>query len=362
MFQPGGSTMQLLSRNSFADDQPLIVSSDMMKPVNGKGKGIQEPIGTGGKASPTREKIIFTTDAAPGVCFPGHYMKIDNMPVQQLREITNDLHLRVSLPSLPIERTNMANCYAQIPFNVKVRGMCYQIQFKDVVEPKQCTVFVCFDDARHGDSAFPMLQMLNPNLKPSNISQLGYAAGLTHGRPIGDAYLEDTTRFEGQLILMVRHEGKKDYGSPLQSLEAKVYEFAVTFGEVLGFAEIEPELGIQQYRVEYFSITAAEQVLGSVDEGCPMHIGDVSSSPTSSYSENKLTLLRIGSSQRETSRRVSTPSRTPSKSRRRLRVTRMSRRTTTQSAESSFTARVRPAARPGASTKMAMRCLLLQRI
>lgn len=106
--KPKATPMSYLNSGSSADDSkpddngPLIVSSDVAsKPShsNGKGKGkaIQEPIGTRGENfSPTR-KVFFTTDVGPGVTTPGgHYIKIVNIRGPEISHLLAPLYSNVS--------------------------------------------------------------------------------------------------------------------------------------------------------------------------------------------------------------------------------------------------------------------------
>lgn len=97
--------INLLNRDSTADDQPTIVTSPT--PNDGKASpeksmaSTQEPIGTrSGSFSPTRQDIFFTTDV--GVPFQGcHYVKVSGVSKKHLesfgqlmKDVSNPHHIR----------------------------------------------------------------------------------------------------------------------------------------------------------------------------------------------------------------------------------------------------------------------------
>ena len=103
-FNPSASKpapISFLNRNSEADDGPVIVSSTFNNANTGtldkgKGKAVQEPIGTRGENfSPTR-RFFFTTDVGPHVVSPGgHYIKIENVDRRELDPTLKILYANV---------------------------------------------------------------------------------------------------------------------------------------------------------------------------------------------------------------------------------------------------------------------------
>lgn len=78
-FNPATSANHFLLHDS-EPDGPVIVSSDRTVTANGNGNGITRqtpaPIGSNG-ISPTRAKVVYTTDVSPGTFVGGHYMKLE---------------------------------------------------------------------------------------------------------------------------------------------------------------------------------------------------------------------------------------------------------------------------------------------
>ena len=102
-FRPNGhrpAPISFLNRNSEADEGPVVVSSSILpsgpKKDKGKGRAVQEPIGTRGEnVSPGR--VYYTTDVGPNVVCPGgHYIKIEHVSVKELSQSLEALYGKVS--------------------------------------------------------------------------------------------------------------------------------------------------------------------------------------------------------------------------------------------------------------------------
>ena len=105
-FKPKPAPIAFLNHDSTADEQPLIVSSNLanyVKPDKGKAKAAQEPIGTrGANFSPSRH-TFFSTDMGPDVPFQGgHYVKIEGVAKYDIESTYKTLVDQVSQFSLSL--------------------------------------------------------------------------------------------------------------------------------------------------------------------------------------------------------------------------------------------------------------------
>lgn len=109
-----------LNHDSTADEAgiggPVIVSSQIVAPTavmqdKAKGKASQEPIGTrGANFSPSRPRTFFTTDVGPHVVMPGsHYVKITNIPQEELSKVLLHMHVNVSCSKHFISRYQLTD-------------------------------------------------------------------------------------------------------------------------------------------------------------------------------------------------------------------------------------------------------------
>ena len=273
-FMPGPvkpAPISFLNRDSTADDAegPVIVSSDLpppSKPDKGKGKAVQQPIGTrGANFSPTRPRAIFTTDVGPDVLVPGgHYIKIANAPVRQIDWTFDCLYRFVSCRFSRLFCCSSADS-TQYDWQRTLQGSHTRVVAD---ESKFVHVFLKFDDIRDAAAAFEQIHAVNTTWTPKYINQTEYAASQKEGN-VGT--LEKTSFHDGQVVFVAHFEGLTSDFS-LDGLFDEVEKLAKSFGDVLAFAESDAEGNDWHFRAEYYKISEALGVIATTTKENPVSI------------------------------------------------------------------------------------------
>ena len=119
------------------------------------------------------------------------------------------------------------------------------------------------------------MEIVNSNwsMQSRYINQTEYASGKRAADRAGNQ--ESTAFYDGQIVFVVAYEGlSTDYAA--EGIYAKIQDLATTYGPVLAFAELKAEQGMFQFRVEYYSISVAKDVIKTVNKVTPVTF-DVSS-------------------------------------------------------------------------------------
>ena len=155
---------------------------------------------------------------------------------------------------------------------MKVRGTAAT---PPTTESKFITLFISFDDTRHAHSAKAEIDMVNYNWNAVYISQTEYTSGKKASLANG---IQEVTSFHDGQVLFVAQFGGLSSDFSVDGLFDAVYAMAVSFGEVLGFREMESEAGNWNFRAEYYKISEAKTVINSITKAHPAGSG-VSPSP-----------------------------------------------------------------------------------
>lgn len=255
------------------DSGPLIVSSDVTSKANcsngkGKGKAVQEPIGTWGENFSPSRKVFFTTDVGPGVATPGgHYIKITNIRAADIPELMKPLHMNVSQIALLVEslRITPANLFMQHNWTSKLRGShCPPKQGFD----SHHDMFFAFNDLRDASAAFQEIHMINTNVNVAYVAQPEYFASSGCGNGEGPP----SSYFDGQVVFRAQFEGLTSE-MEVRHLFDEIQELAKTYGELLAFMEQQCGGTTLQFRAEYYKISDAKGVVGTLTKMQPKQLG-----------------------------------------------------------------------------------------
>ncbi|KAK3715367.1 hypothetical protein LTR37_007095 [Vermiconidia calcicola] len=258
-FQPDGSSkkapIDFLNRDSEADDdgeKPMIVCSarkdSASQPDKGKGKAVQEPIGTRGVAfSPDRPRIHFTTDVGKDSKPPGgHYIKVENLLSKNVAQ-------------------TLQIWFKEFDWDSKVCGCAAPPTDSNFI-----TVFTAFDDIRDAEAALEDIQMFDTRLNCTYITQTEYAA--TKDSDYRGTIDHSTKFHDGQVVFIANFKGLTSEMN-VQNLYDIIYHLAMKFGNLIGIVEIESEGGSFEFRAEYMKISSGKAALGEITKAKPANVG-----------------------------------------------------------------------------------------
>lgn len=131
-------------------------------------------------------------------------------------------------------------------------------------------LFICFHDIRDAKMANEQLQAVNPNWTAhfTNQPEYAYAKKTANGTGSSDA----TSFYDGQVIFTAQYEGLSSEFSHHHLLE-DVRKLAASYGDVLAVADEDGKAGDREFRVEYYSIKTAKNVVQKVSKLNPAHVG-----------------------------------------------------------------------------------------
>lgn len=131
------------------------------------------------------------------------------------------------------------------------------------------TYFCSFNDIRDVETAFSDVDMVNANWTTTYITQTEFASAVTVD---GGSPHEKTSFHDGQVIFAVSFEGPTSEFNANAACDA-VRKVAEAAGEVRAFAEIPAQYPRLEFRVEYYKISNAKEVLKTALKSNPNVVG-----------------------------------------------------------------------------------------
>lgn len=125
------------------------------------------------------------------------------------------------------------------------------------------TAYLCFDDIRDAAIAIEQVDMIAQGWDAKYISQTEYAAVVKAGP--GGVQKISTAFYDGQIVLTAVHDGS-DEERNVQGLYNWIKGNAAAFGDVLAIEASELQEDVMQYRIEFYTISAAADMGAEASE------------------------------------------------------------------------------------------------
>lgn len=140
-------------------------------------------------------------------------------------------------------------------------------------EGKKMTAYVVFDDVRRAATARDNVELVETTADVDYITQPELAAAqkvILATQPQNAGPL--SYFYDGQVMFFAKFDGHVT-ACKADGLEDQIRGLAQKFGEVLALGELDAKNGMARFRVEFYSIKAAKEVVKKVTAANPVDLG-----------------------------------------------------------------------------------------